>query len=162
MIWTRARSVDFSNADNLGELPIEFKPGSLGPKLPRRPLVVSPQHRVLMRTGQGEEILAPAKALVNRALVRRKAGKKSIAYHHLLLDHHGIVFAEGAAAETLYASDTLLRQVGGRDRARILAHYPIAGPMPELARRVMKTREVMAARELWLRPWGWVKQLMSA
>ncbi len=77
-------------------LPVLVAPGPLGND---RPLLVSRQHRLLLGTR-----FIPANLMVDlkggRARVAK--GKKQVTYHHLLLERHEVLFAEGAGAESLY------------------------------------------------------------
>ncbi|WP_424968696.1 Hint domain-containing protein [Dinoroseobacter sp. S375] len=81
--------------------PIVIAPGALGEGLPRRQLVVSRQHRVLLHVA-GEEILVPAIKLVDRPGIDVATPKGAITYHHLLLQGHEVLLAEGAGCESLF------------------------------------------------------------
>lgn len=88
--------------------PIRLRVGSLGRGLPRRDLVVSPQHRILVsspivsRMFNTSEILIPAKKLTELPGIDRDDSCIPVEYYHLLFDNHEVVYAEGAAAESLY------------------------------------------------------------
>lgn len=70
-----------------------------------RALLVSPQHRVLIRDSLAEllfgetEVLVAAKDLVNDGSVRISEGG-DVTYVHLLFDRHQIVFSEGLTTES--------------------------------------------------------------
>ena len=70
-----------------------------------RPLLVSPQHRIVIRDAGAEllfgeeEVLIAAKDLVNGRSVQRLQGG-TVDYVHLMFDHHQIVFSEGLATES--------------------------------------------------------------
>ncbi|MGZ2259797.1 Hint domain-containing protein [Roseobacter sp. A03A-229] len=114
--------------------PIEFKPGSLGPGLPARTLRVSPQHRILM---QGDRLVA-ARGLTDLPKVRVMQGCRQISYHHLLLDRHHVIFAEGVATESLLPGRTFLARCSISDRLEIMR---IAGAAPEPARPCLTVAE---------------------
>ncbi|WP_299423740.1 Hint domain-containing protein [uncultured Shimia sp.] len=158
VLWTRCRDVDLTNLENKVHAPVEFKPGSLGPCLPETPFAVSPQHRLLMVNQEGNEVLVPAIGLLSRSHVRRKAGMKSVRYHHLLLDHHAILSVHGVAAESLLATENLLREVTGADRKTLLHHFPERAPLPSPARPILSVKETKVAREWQLRPAGFVQK----
>ncbi|MCP4820070.1 MAG: hypothetical protein GY883_12830 [Shimia sp.] len=156
VLLVRKRVVSFDTEAAREQAPVEFKCGSLGPGLPLRSLMVSPQHRMLMVDQHGREVLAPAVGLLERPKVRRKIGMKQVAYYHILLDHHAIVKAEGVAAESLYASDEMMRGLPVRDRDAVAAHYPMNGPLPLPARKMLTVEETRRARDWQLRPEGFV------
>ncbi len=75
--------------------PIHFDTGSIAPGVPHRTLRLSPDHALFV-----DGVLVQAQALVNGASIRRDVSPRDIAYHHLELDRHDLMFAEGAACET--------------------------------------------------------------
>ncbi len=88
-------------------IPVRIEAGALGEHLPTRALVVSPQHRILVRskiahriTGSGE-VLIPAKKLIGLPGIELAKNSGIITYFHILCDRHEIIFAEGACSETL-------------------------------------------------------------
>lgn len=89
--------------------PVEIAAGCLGA---RRPLFVSPQHRLLVRSGLAEllfgaaEVLVPAAALMGGAGVRRRP-MPQVTYLHVLLDRHELLEAEGCATESLLPGSRL-------------------------------------------------------
>lgn len=82
-------------AANPDIMPIRFAAGSLGAGLPRRALLVSPEH-AMMLDGQ----LVPARCLVDGQGIAPTAGLDRVEYHHVELDSHDVILAEGAASET--------------------------------------------------------------
>ncbi len=88
--------------------PIRIEAGALGEGIPSRDLIVSPQHRILVRSKiavrmfDAEEILVPAKHLLGLPGVATAADVTEVVYFHLLCDNHEIIEADGALAETLY------------------------------------------------------------
>ncbi|MFT6091674.1 Hint domain-containing protein [Sulfitobacter sp.] len=101
LLWRGARTLKFSVAAQHRQQPIEFKPGALGIGQPKHRLVVSPQHRMLLHTGD-REVLAPALGFVGAAGVRKMRGSRSVTYHTLLLANHEIIIANGALVESFY------------------------------------------------------------
>ncbi len=110
--------------------PIEFKPGSLGGGMPRRSLCVSPQHRMLvsdlnLRAAFGlSDLLIPAKGLLPLKGVRQKKGCRQVVYYHLVFDQHEVVFAEGAASESLYPGPEALKSVDPSARRELQEIFP--------------------------------------
>lgn len=89
--------------------PITIAPEVLGGSAP---LIVSPQHRVLISnvwTGllfDEAEVLVPAKFLVDGIKVRR-VNTAMVTYHHLLFARHEMLTAQGMVSESLYLGDDL-------------------------------------------------------
>lgn len=122
LLWRGVRVLDFAVADE-SQKPVEIKPDAFGPGLPQRRLVVSPQHRILLRDGGGDA-LAIAKALAAAPGVRRMAGARRIAYHTLLMPRHAILFAEGLAVESFYPGPYAMRLLTAAQRLAVLALFP--------------------------------------
>ncbi|MBM2577019.1 Hint domain-containing protein [Jannaschia sp. Os4] len=126
--------------------PIRFETGVLGNVAP---LVVSPQHRVLLRSAHAallfgvEEVLAPAAALLDRPGVQRLEGGV-VEYVHLLFDRHEIVLSDGAPTESFHPGATVLPAMEAAARDEVLALFPdLARPRP--ARR--PARPLLSGRE---------------
>ena len=76
-------------------LPIRITAGGLAPNQPHRDLLVSPDHAILI-----DEILIPAYRLLNGATIRRDYDRATVDYHHIELDTHDLLLAEGVRAES--------------------------------------------------------------
>ena len=127
--WSAWRRVDLSQADAANK-PVAIRAGSLGPDMPLRDLVVSPDHRVLLRNSAGEYLfdqpdgLAPSKALTALPGVRQMLGKRYVTYFSLLTEHHAVIRAEGLPVETLFPGRMAVRRVGVLAQARIMSLIP--------------------------------------
>ncbi|UWQ12767.1 Hint domain-containing protein (plasmid) [Aliiroseovarius crassostreae] len=127
--------------------PIRFAPGALGNT---RPLLVSPQHRMLIQGANanlifGEsEVLATAKHLVNGGTVAEQVGGE-VTYVHIMFDQHEIVYAEGAATESFFPGGTGLDAVEDQAREELFAVFPelrsSAGNFGETVRMCVKAHE---------------------
>ena len=70
-----------------------------------------------------------------------------VTYHHLLFDQHEVIFAEGAATESLYAGDVALKGFGAAAFAELTTLFPEvnAGSSPS-ARQILKSYEARACQ----------------
>ena len=89
----------------VGDLaPIRFATGAVGNDAP---LMVSPQHRMLISGWRAEllfgenEVLVAAKHMVNGDTITRVPGGL-VTYIHLLFDQHQIVFGQGVPSESYF------------------------------------------------------------
>ena len=76
-------------------LPVRIKAGALDEASPKRDLLVSPLHAMLING-----ILVPAYALINGKTVIQETAAETVCYVHIELAQHNAVWAEGAASET--------------------------------------------------------------
>lgn len=110
--------------------PIRLARGSLAPNVPHHDLLVSPLHRILLRskilrnrTGH-VEALAAAKHLTALPGIDIASDRMEVTFVHLLLDRHQIVIANGAESETLLRGQQVLPSLpaafrtGAKDPAR--------------------------------------------
>ncbi len=121
------RWIGRSQVDGTGELaPLCIRAGTIGNT---RDLHVSPNHRILVRSSQAEllfgssEVLVAAKFLMDGVNVTR-APRPVADYLHLMLDHHELIFSEGAPTETLFAGPMALQALPEAARAELLAIFP--------------------------------------
>jgi glycosyltransferase involved in cell wall biosynthesis len=82
-------------ADKADVIPVRIAAGALGAGSPARDLYVSPLHGMFI-----DGFLVPAACLVNGMSVRLCPEITDIAYFHIETARHGLVLANGAAAET--------------------------------------------------------------
>ncbi len=106
--------------------PIRIAKGQLGAQ---RDLLVSPQHRMLhcsVAAGlyfDSPEVLMPAKHLINGTTIRPDPCAQ-ITYIHLLFDHHQIVYADGAPAESFHPAQMGIEAISAQSREELFAVFP--------------------------------------
>lgn len=110
--------------------PVRILAGALGAGLPERDLLVSRQHRMLIRSriarrmfGQ-PQVLIPAIKLISLPGIYMDETVKSVDYFHLLFDSHEIIFAESAPTESLYTGPEALKSLGQAARTEIFTIFP--------------------------------------
>lgn len=110
--------------------PIRIEAGALGRGLPRRDLLVSPQHRMLVRSPiatrmfDATEVLVPAHMLTDLPGISREDNAQSVTYYHMLFDRHEVVFAEGAPSESLFTGPQAMDSLPQAARDEILELFP--------------------------------------
>lgn len=126
--WIGTRSV--SHAEMLARpefRPVRFETGALGNS---RPLLVSPQHRMLLNDWRAEvyfgeeQVLIAAKALVNGSTIREVVPETAVTYCHLLSDRHEVILAEGALSESFHPGEAGLAALDAAQREEIAALFP--------------------------------------
>jgi len=132
--------------------PIRIRAGALGIERPDQELLVSPEHRMLVRGPEARalfntpEVLVPAGKLVNGDTVRVDLTVREVTYVHLLLGEHQIVWANGVETESFHPASAALSALDPTDRARLLAQFPGIERDPHLygsyARRSLSGPEV--------------------
>ncbi|MDJ0827330.1 MAG: Hint domain-containing protein [Rhodobacter sp.] len=133
--------------------PIAVRAGSLGAGLPKRDLVLSPQHRVLLPGGA----LAPAVALTILPGIRQMNGKRALTLVHAMCADHSLLLAEGAPCESFYPGDVAKAGLPHLARRSVAA---LTGPEYASARPFLTRRE--AERLLRARGHCWDDQSLAA
>lgn len=106
--------------------PIRFAPGALGNDVP---VMVSPQHRMLLRGWRvemhfgEEEVLVPAQSLVNGDTVVQLEGG-DVTYYHLLFDCHEIIYGGGIPSESFMPGELGLSSMAAAVQDEIYALFP--------------------------------------
>lgn len=141
-------------------VPVRISAGALGAGLPFTDLIVSPQHRVLVRSRIAQrmfdapEVLIAAKQLTALEGICLCTDDAPVTYLHFLLSRHEVIFANGAATESLYTGRQALKSVPPEAAAEILNLFPQLraqdAPPPKAARPLIPGRKArqLAARHL--------------
>lgn len=143
--WIGARRVGAEELTAVPALrPIRIAAGALGENQPEQDLLVSPQHRVLVRSRVAErmfgarEVLMAAKHLLGLDGVAVAEDLAEVTYWHFLFDQHQVVFSNGAPTESLFTGPEALKSVTPEAREEILALFPeLADGVPGLPARML-------------------------
>lgn len=136
---------DFQAAPHL--LPVFIRQGSLGEGLPERDMMLSPNHRVLVKNEKSSlryverEVLVAAKHLTSQGV--HTVQSSGTTYVHFMCDRHEVVLADGIWTETFRPDDTSLKGIGNSQRMEILELFP-----------ELKTAAGQAA-------YGWARQIAT-
>lgn len=121
IIWSGGRKLDAADlAARPTDRPIHFETGAIGNTAPLR---LSPQHAVPMVQQDDSIALIRARHLAEAGLkgARVARGVKEVRYHHILLGHHAIIWAHGAAVESMYPGKQALLALPLTQRLQIAA-----------------------------------------
>ncbi len=133
LIWTRdnglrpLRWVGHRKAPGTGKYaPVQFSPNTFGALKPHQ---VSQNHRMLLTGWRArllfgeDEILVPAKTLVDNCDVRI-CECEEVTYYHLLFDDHQIVNGDGVLSESFFPGAVALKAIGYDTQHEMFALFP--------------------------------------
>ncbi len=110
--------------------PVRISAGALGENIPNRDLLVSPNHKILVRDWRAEllfsadEVLVPAKALIDDHRILRDLTIDETEYFHLLFENHEIILTEGAPTESFYPGPVTMRMLAPDALHSLLRQLP--------------------------------------
>lgn len=107
--WIGTRRISGARLIAMPELrPVRIRGGAVGIDVPDEDLLVSPEHRMLLRGTMAQdlfgedEVLVAAKDLINDQTILRDHAMGHMTYVHILFDRHQVVFANGLASESFH------------------------------------------------------------
>lgn len=128
--WIGSRPVSAQELTSNPKLcPVRIDAGALGENRPFAPLIVSRQHRVLIKSDWArelfgtDEVLVPAIKLSDLPGIN-VVGGVDIVYYHILLDSHEILLSNGTPSESLYLGAQALRMITDEAREEIAILFP--------------------------------------
>lgn len=131
LFWIASRHVsDDELAKNPKLFPVRITAGALGAGVPKRDLLVSRQHRILIRSRIAERVTGDTEVLVAAIKMTALPGifvdteVQEVTYFHTLFENHEIIFAEGAATESLFTGPEALKAVSAAAREEIRTLFP--------------------------------------
>jgi len=117
--------------------PIRMRRGALGIDRPDSDLIVSPDHRVLMRGAQARElwgepeVLVRAADLVGDRFVTVDHSLRETWYVHLMLERHEVIWANGLEVETFHPGYMGLDHLEGLQRKALVELRPELASDPQ-------------------------------
>ncbi|HKL05570.1 MAG TPA: Hint domain-containing protein [Roseovarius sp.] len=131
--------------------PVRIRAGALGIERPDQELLVSPEHRMLIKGDVARalfntpEVLVTARDLINNGSIAVDVHMREVTYYHLLLPDHQILWANGVETESFHPASTALSTLAPEDRARLLGLDPMLEQEPQryggFARRSLSASE---------------------
>lgn len=121
-------AIDLARVANLR--PVRISKGALGNGLPSRDLLVSRQHRMLVRSKIAERMFGTPEVLVAAIKLTQLPGifvdpeVEAVEYIHLLFDAHEVILAENTPTESLFTGPEALRSLSTEARAEIRLLFP--------------------------------------
>ncbi|MEO8532021.1 MAG: Hint domain-containing protein, partial [Deltaproteobacteria bacterium] len=126
--WIGTRKITMLDMMANAELrPVRFETGAIGND---RPLMVSPQHRMLLNDWRAqvyfgeEQVLIAAKGLINGTTIKQVSPATGVTYCHLLFDQHEILIADGALSESFHPGDVGLESLTDAQLDEIILLFP--------------------------------------
>ena len=130
MAWIGSQKIDRSRLEKHPELlPICIRKNALGPGCPSADLYVSPQHRILIKSKIIKKMFDKAEVLIAAKHLDLVDGIDvaqcdEVEYFHMLFDQHEVVFANGAATESLFTGPDALESLSKDAKDEIFAIFP--------------------------------------
>jgi hypothetical protein len=110
--------------------PVRITAGALGEGLPRRDLLVSRQHRMLVQSPIAARMFGNAQVLVAAIRLTALPGIyvdeeiTAIEYVHMLFDAHQVIYAEGAPTESLFPGTEAMKALPAAACAEMRMLFP--------------------------------------
>jgi hypothetical protein len=157
VLWIGSRHMTGARLFAMPHLrPIRFRAGALGVERPDHELLVSPDHRMLIRGHAAQalfntdEVLVAARDLVNGHSIAVDTALREVSYLHLLLPRHQVIWANGLETESFHPAQADLHSLPEADRRGLLALFPALTDDPHLygasARRALSMPEAAILR----------------
>lgn len=131
IIWTGMRRMSGARLYAMPHLrPIRIRADALNHGEPDRDLVVSPEHRLLIKGTAAEalfgtaEVLVRAGDLVNDKDILTDHGAREVTYIHLMLERHQIIWANGVETESFHPAAMPMRAIDPEQREHLFRINP--------------------------------------
>ena len=136
--------------------PIRFRRDAMGLDRPDLDLLVSPQHRMLVKGAAAQalfntaEVLVAAENLINDHSITVDYTLREVTYIHVLLGQHNVIWANGLETESFHPSNAALDMVEATQRDGLLRMFPDLAANPQAygdyARRNLSASEAAILR----------------
>lgn len=146
VIWVGTRQLTLEETSASQTRPVRIPAHALGQGHPTQDLFVSPNHRVLIEDAMclhlfgAREVFIAAKFLLGYRGIGHAPLALPVRLHHILLQNHAVITANGQRAESLFNADAPLTEFSNEGSATASIPGDFA-PHDAPARRVLKARE---------------------
>ena len=131
ILWIGKRRVTGARMLAMPDLvPVRLRAGALDRDVPDAGLLVSPDHRIVLRGARArdlfnaDEVLVTARDLIDDSAILRDRSLREVTYIHMMLPQHQIVFANGVATESFHPASAALATMGQADQDRLFDRLP--------------------------------------
>lgn len=157
ILWLGTKTISGARLRAMPDfVPIRLRAGSLDKDVPDPGLLVSPDHRVVLRGARArslfnaDEVLVAARDLVNDHSIIRDHSVSHVRYIHMLLPQHEIVFANGVATESFHPANAAVASMRVEELDRMTDRLPeLSGDFSSYggyARRLLEQSEAAILR----------------
>jgi hypothetical protein len=157
VLWTGQRRMTGARLHAMPHLrPIRIRAGAMGEDRPDHDLLVSPQHRMLVKSAPSlslfnqPEVLIAASDLVDGNMVLTDTALREVTYIHLMTERHQIVWANGLETESFHPANADLNMIDPVQRSALLDLLPSVAADPysygDFARRSLTAPEAAILR----------------
>ena len=138
VLWRGQRRLTGARLHAMPHLrPIRFRRSALGLDRPEQDLLVSPQHRMLIKGASAQalfnvdEVLVTAQDLINDHSVTVDYALREVTYVHILLPRHNIIWANGLETESFHPTNAALDLIEPDQRRDLLDLIPDLAESPQ-------------------------------
>ncbi|MES2145408.1 MAG: Hint domain-containing protein [Pseudomonadota bacterium] len=157
ILWTGHRRLSGARLHAMPHLrPVRFRSGALGIGQPDGDLVVSPQHRMVVRSQAAldlfrtDEVMVAAEHLLNGRSVTLDRDLRDVTYFHVLLGRHNVIWANGLETESFHPAHMDLATLNPDQFDGLMGTLPDLRADPRIygpdARRTMTAPEAARLR----------------
>ena len=157
ILWIGSRRISGARLYAMPHLtPIRLHEGALDKGVPNTGLLVSPDHRMVLRGARAkalfncDEVLVTARDLVNDRTVTFDRAVREVTYIHLLLPSHQVVFANAVETESFHPASAAMATMDPAEQVRLFDRLPDlrgdAQTYGSYARRVLSDGEAAILR----------------
>ncbi len=129
--WIGKRDISGGRLFALPQLrPVRLKPNALSQGEPDQDLVVSPDHKIVVKGPIAQslfntsEVLVAARDLINGTSIRTDHSCTGVTYIHLMLDQHQIIWANNVQTETFHPACMAVENIAHDQRAGLWERFP--------------------------------------